>query len=134
MFRRVSASLIFSYDNEKYYALNTIVVVTAKREDINLKYLLGLLNSKLINYIYTKKFKSTKTVFSEIQARSVGELPIVMPDTELQKPIIDLVDKILATKKPDASVDTSELEHKIDKLVYKLYGLTEDEIAIVEGK
>ena len=134
LFRRVSASLIFSYDNEKYYALNTIVVVTAKREDINLKYLLGLLNSKLINYIYTKKFKSTKTVFSEIQARSVGELPIVMPDTELQKPIIDLVDKILATKKPDASVDTSELEHKIDKLVYKLYGLTEDEIAIVEGK
>ena len=49
LFRRVSASLIFSYDNEKYYALNTIVVVTAKREDINLKYLLGLLNSKLIN-------------------------------------------------------------------------------------
>ena len=134
LFRRVSASLIFSYDNEKYYALNTIVVVTAKREDINLKYLLGLLNSKLINYIYTKKFKSTKTVFSEIQARSVGELPIVMPVTELQKPIIDLVDKILATKKPDASVDTSELEHKIDKLVYKLYGLTEEEITIVEGK
>ena len=134
LFRRVSASLIFSYDNEKYYALNTIVVVTAKREDINLKYLLGLLNSKLINYIYTKKFKSTKTVFSEIQARSVGELPIVMPVTELQKPIIDLVDKILVTKKPDASVDTSELEHKIDKLVYKLYGLTEEEIAIVEGK
>ena len=110
------------------------MVVTAKREDINLKYLLGLLNSKLINYIYTKKFKSTKTVFSEIQARSVGELPIVMPVTELQKPIIDLVDKILVTKKPDASVDTSELEHKIDKLVYKLYGLTEDEIAIVEEK
>ena len=81
-----------------------------------------------------KRPGKTKTVFSEIQARSVGELPIVMPVTELQKPIIDLVDKILVTKKPDASVDTSELEHKIDKLVYKLYGLTEEEIAIVEGK
>ena len=43
------------------------------------------------------------------------------------------VDKILATKKSDYTADTSDLEHKIDELVYKLYGLTEEEIAIVEG-
>lgn len=54
-----------------------------------------------------------------------------------QKTIIELVNKILATKKADTTSDTSdtsELEHEIDELVYELYGLTEDEIAIVEGK
>jgi hypothetical protein len=59
-----------------------------------------------------------------------------------QKPIIALVDtrlkqvrtSVLATKKANPQADTSKLEHKIDELVYKLYGLTEDEIKIVEGK
>ena len=72
LFRRVSANLIFTYDNNQYYALNTIVVVTLKGEKkISLKYLLALLNSKLLNFYYVTEHKSTKKVFSEIQARSV---------------------------------------------------------------
>ena len=51
-----------------------------------------------------------------------------------QKPIISLVDKILTTKKADSSADTTEWEKQIDHKVYELYGLTEDEIAIVEGR
>lgn len=56
LFRRVSAKLIATYDDEQYYALNTLVVVTPKHE-CRLKYILGLLNSNLFNYIYSKKFK-----------------------------------------------------------------------------
>ena len=44
-----------------------------------------------------------------------------------------LVDIILATKKDNPLADTSALESKIDHLVYQLYGLTEEEIKIVEG-
>ena len=51
-----------------------------------------------------------------------------------QKTIIELVNKILATKKADTTSDICELEHEIDELVYKLYGLTDEEIAIVEGR
>ncbi|WP_281054627.1 hypothetical protein [Treponema saccharophilum] len=40
----------------------------------------------------------------------------------------------VAAKKADSSANTSEMEHKIDELVYKLYGLTPEEIAIVEGR
>ena len=43
-----------------------------------------------------------------------------------------LVDRILVAKKADSTADTSALEAQIDKLVYKLYNLTEEEIAIVE--
>jgi len=52
LFRRVSSSLIFAYDDQKYFALNTIVVINAKNRDVDLKFLLGVLNSKLLNYYY----------------------------------------------------------------------------------
>ncbi len=52
---------------------------------------------------------------------------------KLQQPFITLVDQILAAKKKDPNADTSALEHQIDKMVYKLYGLTDDEIAIVHN-
>ena len=51
-----------------------------------------------------------------------------------QKPIIALVDKILAAKKANPQADTSKEEAEIDRLVYQLYGLSEDEIKIVEGR
>lgn len=47
--------------------------------------------------------------------------------------IIALVDKILAAKKANPQVDTSAWEREIDGLVYELYGLTEEEVKVVEG-
>jgi regulator of sirC expression with transglutaminase-like and TPR domain len=43
-------------------------------------------------------------------------------------------DQILTAKQKNPDADTSELENKIDQMVYKLYGLTDDEIEIVEGE
>lgn len=51
-----------------------------------------------------------------------------------QHEIIQLVDQILTAKKTNPNADTSTLEKEIDQLVYKLYGLTDEEIAVVEGK
>ena len=61
-------------------------------------------------------------------------LPIKKTTLEQQKPIIDLADKIITEKKADSTADTSKFEAEIDRLVYALYGLTEDEIKIVEGR
>ena len=59
---------------------------------------------------------------------------IVIPDVGAaeQKPVERLVDRILAAKQRDAGADTSALEREIDELVYALYGLTPEEIKIVE--
>jgi hypothetical protein len=92
------------------------------------------MNSSLMNYIYNNKFKSTKTVFSEIQTRSISQLPIPKISQEQQQPIIVLVDQILTAKKSSPKADTSELEKEIDKIVYELYGLSEEEIRIIEGE
>jgi len=93
-FRRVSSSLVFTYDNNKYYALNTLIVVNSKTT-IPIKYLLGILNSKLLNHYYDKKYKSTKSVFSEIQARTVKLLPIAPFEQESSNKIINEVDNII---------------------------------------
>jgi hypothetical protein len=131
LFRRVSAKLVFAYDNEQYFALNTIVVVNLIDKDtFNLKYLLSILNSKLIDYYYFNKHKSTKTVFSEIQARSVSELPIKYSNK--QALFITLVDQILSFKKENPQSDTTILEQQIDNLVYKLYDLTYEEVKVVD--
>ena len=133
-FRRVSENLIFTYDDEQYFALNTLVVVNLKKDSsVKLKCLLAILNSRLMNYVYRGKFKSTKKVFSEIQARTVGSLPIPDLDSRSQQSLIILVDKILAAKKCDPQTDTRAFEAQIDQMVYELYGLTPEEIAVVEG-
>jgi hypothetical protein len=94
-FRRVGNKIIAAYDNKKYFALNTLVVVTKKdKTEIELRYILALLNSKIMNHYYTKKYKSTKKVFSEIQARSIGRLPIIIADDRTQKELSDSTIKI----------------------------------------
>jgi len=133
MFRRVSSSLIFTYDSEQYYALNTLVIVNKIDNKIgpDLKFILGLMNSKLMNYVYSNKFKSTKTVFSEIQARSIKELPIPKISNEFENEITSLSSEIISKKKSMA--DTTDLENQIDQLIYQLYELTEEEIKIIEN-
>ncbi|MFP4529586.1 MAG: Eco57I restriction-modification methylase domain-containing protein, partial [Candidatus Kapaibacterium sp.] len=76
LFRRVGASIIATYDDDQFFALNTLIVLTMKSKGISLKYVLGLINSKLLNYYYFTYLKSTKKIFSEIQARQMGQLPI----------------------------------------------------------
>jgi hypothetical protein len=111
-----------------------LVVVNAKQGTIvNLKYLLALLNSKLMNYLYKRKSKSTKTVFSEIQARTVRQLPIVSVEPSVEASVLALVERILKAKGSEADADTAVLEGKIDRLVYELYGLTEEEVSLVEA-
>ena len=48
--------------------------------------------------------------------------------------LTNMVDRILAARDADTNANTSALEAEIDELVYKLYGLTEEEIAVVEGQ
>ena len=50
----------------------------------------------------------------------------------MEDKIVGLVDKIIEGKKKD--VDTGELEEEIDKIVYKLYNLSNEEIRVIEEK
>ena len=147
-FRRVSANIIATLDTNQFYALNTLIAVNLKpTTNESIKFILGLLNSKLIDFYYQKFLKSTKKVFSEIQARQIAELPfpkiesnqskehdqIVTSVDQLLKLNKDLQAETLESKKEQIKRKIDHFEDKINELVYKLYDLTEEEIKIVEG-
>ena len=97
---------------------------------IDNKFVLGVLNSSLLNYIF-KKFSTN----SNVNGYEVDNLPIPNSiSTEEQSNIVDIVIRILSLKKKNPTADTDKLEREIDLLVYKLYGLTDEEVNIVEGK
>ena len=127
-------SIYASYTEDEYYNDPSVLIIL-NSDMYSIKVLLGILNSKLASfYHFNNAPKATKGGFPKILIDDVKHFPIPQANSEQQMPIIDLVDKILAAKKADATADTRELEHKIDELVYELYGLTDEEIAIVEGR
>ncbi|MEJ5352079.1 MAG: TaqI-like C-terminal specificity domain-containing protein [Melioribacteraceae bacterium] len=102
----------------------------------NRKYFLGLLNSKLIEW-YLKSITGVLGTGMKIGQKSNFEKIPLPPITSANLPIVKqieaLVDKILAVKKENPQADTSQWEGEIDRLVYQLYDLTEEEIKIIEG-
>ena len=93
----------------------------------DLHYLLGLINSRLFNY-YFNYFSFT----NHITAKELCSIPLAMLPNNQKQTIENLVREIIATKTADAHADTTVLESQIDHLVYSLYNLTPEEIAIVE--
>lgn len=103
---------------------------------VDKRYILGLLNSKLMSYFYAQKYFASHMQGGAFgfDTLSVGNLPvpkITKENQNLADEIINLVDKILDFKKADK--DITELERKIDDLVYQLYSLNKDEISIVNA-
>lgn len=101
----------------------------------NLLVLLPFINSKVCQF-FIRRFAAPRLGDSFIETKIIHLLKFPIPSVTPSKhdEIISLVDEILAKKNNNPSADTTDLEGKIDKLVYELYGLTDEEIAIVEGR
>ena len=128
---RKCARPTFTYVDFDSYVSATFYVI--KTERTNQKYLTGLLNSRLIAFWLKHRGKMQGTNY-QIDKQPLLAIPLISPSSEQQASVATLVDRILAAKHTDPDADTSDLENKIDKLVYELYNLTENEIAIVEKR
>ncbi|MEW6664575.1 MAG: TaqI-like C-terminal specificity domain-containing protein [Thermodesulfobacteriota bacterium] len=110
------------YSNDK-----TTICVT---EQIN--YLLALMNSRVLWWFIRRTAATKQGGFYEFKPMYVGQLPIPKAEHGDRKRLESLVERILTAKQGDAGAHVSDLEREIDERVYGLYGLTEDEIAVVE--
>ena len=136
--RQIGSSPITTYDGEQYYTLNTIYNLIGSDDRYSLKYILGIINSKLGKWFWIKNNSDFKTLFPKIKKSEIEAIPIY--DLDFNNPndkakheqIIALVDRILSMKQSNQDYGASNLEQEIDRLIYELYGLTSDEIAIVE--
>lgn len=121
----------FTYTDFDCYVSQTFNVIKSNR--VNLKFLTGLLNSRVVAFWLKHRGKMQGHLF-QIDIEPLLEIPVFLGSQRQGAAIITLVDQILAAKKRDPEADTNALEQEIDSLVYELYGLTEEEIRIVEGK
>ncbi len=118
----------FAYAAFPTYVSATFYVIKTERFD--LKFLTGLLNSKLIAFwlrhkgkMQGRNYQIDKEPLLQIPIKSIGEI---------DKQIVQQVEKILQSKRTAPETDTSAEEAEIDSLVYQLYGLDLPDIAIIE--
>lgn len=97
-----------------------------------MKFLVGILNSSLIEYWIRNKGKKQGELY-KLDKEPLLEIPLPILDETKQQPIINIVEQILILKEMSPQADTSILEKEIDTIVYDIYGLTEEEIRVVEG-
>ena len=97
-------------------------------------YLLAVLNSKLLDWYFRLIGVERDGGYFEYKPMFIERLPIPKISPTAQRPFINLVDSILKTKGADPRAVTAEQEAEIDRLVYELYGLTTEEIAVVENQ
>lgn len=106
-------------------------IVTDDRFDT--KFLLGVMASKLISYLYLNMSSiAKKDDFRQTTLGELRKLPIPIADERLQKSVISIVDKILTLKASNPETDASALETELDYIVYSLYDLAADKIKLIE--
>jgi hypothetical protein len=149
--RQIGRYPIFASDPQGYHCLNTIFMVSVREEfQIKPQFLLGLLNSKLMRSLWIGRFYDQRKTFPKIKGTYLKELPIpftsVTTGVERQRheALVGLVDKLQAivgrlhsatspAEKATLQNAMTATDQQIDALVYELYGLTAEEIELVEG-
>ncbi|MCX6777306.1 MAG: N-6 DNA methylase, partial [Candidatus Micrarchaeota archaeon] len=145
--RGMALGLTAAYDEVGCACGVSVYTVTEPKDDLELLYLLGLLNSKLLDYFYKSQFISKHLAGKYIgyNKGQIEQIPIKIVSEKEQEIVIRMVEKRLSLAKNfvklgDKQTDErtrlekeiAETDRKIDELVYELYGLTEEERKIVE--
>jgi hypothetical protein len=135
-------------DEQGIYPINTTYCIKIEdNKKTKLKYILAVLNSKLLSYCVRRKYAETalRGGYIELRVFQIEKLPILNIAREQQKKLILLVDKIIGLQKEIRKVvenseewvkiksEIEKIDAKIDAEVYKIYGLTAEEIKIVEA-
>ena len=132
LIRRTDDVLRATFTQNDSVCVNSCHVLKTHNEELT-HYILALLNSRLLQWVFAQQNpQMIGKAFAEIKLTYVENLPVKEINTNTM--FEDLTTQILTTKAANPTADTSALEAEIDRLVYALYGLTDEEIAIVEGQ
>ncbi|GAA7411076.1 class I SAM-dependent DNA methyltransferase [Helicobacter pylori] len=127
---RIHANLI-EVKNQEILFLDTCNLSYCKERE-HAKFLVGLLNSRLLDWLFRKTSTNNHVNLYELETLPIPQ--ITEKNQELARKITDGAKKILALKEKDPKANTQRLEKEIDALVYRLYHLTDEEIKIIEDR
>ena len=109
------------------------IIIVKESKDYPIEILVGIMNSKLATFFhFNHSPKATKGALPKILVQDIKEFPLPKVNSDERKILMRLVDDVTTIKKGKSIADTSALENQIDFLVYHLYGLTYDEVLIVD--
>jgi len=145
LLRQTGDSLIATYDNKRFYHLNNVHSVALKPDKpYDLKYILALLNSKLMNHYYHLTSLELGRTMAQLDIETIEQLPLKEASKQEQRELVVLVDKMLSLNKQlkdptfaeqreaiQKEIDATDIQ--IDEKVFDLYGLTEEEKEIARG-
>ncbi|MGE4542447.1 MAG: TaqI-like C-terminal specificity domain-containing protein, partial [Bacteroidales bacterium] len=114
---------------EDFIIDRSLYIALPKDENVDVWGTLGVLCSKLLIWLFRYEKNEFDELFPKVRLEEFKKLPV--PEQDKLINIGDLVKKVTQLK--NENIDTDAIESQIDQLVYQLYGLTEEEIAIVEG-
>ena len=136
---------VIAYDDKGIATLNTMYSVVIREKQFVDFYVLSILNSKFIKHYWLEHFADNKDLFPKIKGYQLKELPIPSATPDQQAGLAKLADQMMETKQKLAAAKSDSdkklleqrvelIDSQINSAVYKLYGLTDDEIKVVEGK
>ena len=123
LYRFICKQLVFAYDDTQALTLNSCNIVIPHIENLDIKYILGILNSRITQFIYQKEFSSIKVLRSHLE-----QLPIPMVAKNQQEQVIELVNLLLTATNDRELLSTY---NTLDELVADLFGLNEKEYEII---
>jgi type I restriction-modification system DNA methylase subunit len=141
--RQTGDSLLATLDSKQFVVRDSLYTIVPRASDVNLRVVLGFINSRLLNWIYQTVLNPEKgEALAQVKRGHLAQLPIAV---ETNERLSALIDQILDAKQQLAGVQTERdktfyeskcatLDRQIDNLVYELYDLTPEEIGIVEGQ
>lgn len=132
LIRETGSYLTVVYLDENLYCNRSLYSTIIKDSQFNVQYVVGILNSKAIQYYYQQKFKAETELFPKIRIKQAKQLPIPVASLTEQQLIVTLIEKIITAKRISPQISIEKLEREIDQIVYKLYDLTDTEIKIIE--
>jgi type I restriction-modification system DNA methylase subunit len=153
--RQTGDSLISTHDNANYFCLNNMhtIHLLPGKPPYNLKYILALLNSKLMNHYYHLISLELGRAMAQTDIETIEKLPVRRvnfddpADVARHDRMMAMVEEMLRLQKEhsqaqglkedrrhDLARKIEQVDARIDALVYELYGLTEEEIGMVGGR
>lgn len=142
IYRFINRQLVFAYDDRQRLTLNSCNVVIPHIPGLDMRYIMAILNSRVAQYIYEKRYNAVKVLRSHIE-----NIPVPVADEETQRRIISKAEELMAEELITESSVNSEMQtyktgkdhlqryrlyEEIDDIVRKLYSVTDEEYEFIK--
>ncbi len=132
LIRETGSYLTVVYLNENLYCNRSLYSVIITDTSFEVPYVAAILNSRAIQYYYQQKFKAETDLFPKIRIKQAKQLPIPIASPSEQQLIVALINQIISMRKTNPQESIEAFEREINKIVYRLYKLSDDDIKMIE--